>query len=246
MNNYKTFIEISEEDLQTSILLHSNGKHPQALFSFQQSVEKAIKYLGLKDDIVTPNELERKISHKSNKIFRRAILKILPVSAYDAEHEVDKDFNELKQLVEKIPFEKSVDLILKNIIEIVENNPYLPSEFQSISNYKDLAAVLGQFEPNNTDIEKLKEIDDDIIFKPLADKMLNDFKSKLDDYIKGVMILFCINLLTENLVSSVRYPDFVTMTNPGVEFNENHPLIVNLKALHQAQEFVIESINNNR
>ncbi len=243
MNNYKTFIEISAEDLQTSILLYSNGKNPQALFSFQQSVEKAVKYLGLKDGIIQPNELERKISHKSNKIFRRAIIKTIPTTVYNAEHEIDRDFNELTQLVETVPFDKSVDLIIRNIIDIVENNPYLPFDIQSISNYKDLVAVLEKFEPDNSDLEKLKDIDNDIKFKPLADKMLIDFKVQLDNYLKGVMVLFCLNLLTEKLVSIVRYPDINTMKNPRFEFDDDHPLIVNLAALHQAQEFVIKTIN---
>jgi hypothetical protein len=245
MNDYDAFIEIAEEDLTASILLFSKGLNSQALFSFQQSVEKVIKYLGIKDKIIEPDELERKIGHKSNKIFKKAILKYEKLGAYEIDYDVDKVFNELSNLVEKVPQENSVELIFKNIIEIIENNPFLLFDIQSIKSYNELTSEFEILDPSEIKADILKT-DDNKNFMSIEDGMLEDFNYKLDNYIKGVMVLFCINLLTENLVSKVRYPDINTMENPKEKFDKTNPLIMNLSALHKAQEYVIETIKNNR
>ena len=65
-DSYKILFEISEEDFNASKLLYANGFYPQAIFYFQQSVEKLIKYLGIVDGIIKQEDLIKKISHNSS------------------------------------------------------------------------------------------------------------------------------------------------------------------------------------
>jgi hypothetical protein len=61
------FAEIAKKDLRASGILYENRLYPQATFEFQQSVEKAIKSVGLLTGLVRPtkDDLTREVGHAS-------------------------------------------------------------------------------------------------------------------------------------------------------------------------------------
>jgi len=64
-------LEAAKQDLKASILLYKSKQYPQAVFYYQQSVEKAFKSLGLLMDIVPKDQLGKGIyGHKILMIYK--------------------------------------------------------------------------------------------------------------------------------------------------------------------------------
>ncbi len=57
--------ELARKDLDASSLLYEREKYPQAIFLFQQSVEKATKGVGLLLGLTTSGDLKKEVGHKS-------------------------------------------------------------------------------------------------------------------------------------------------------------------------------------
>lgn len=66
-------LKISQSDLGSAEILYSKGHYGQAVFSFQQSVEKLSKSFGLFAGIIKENELKGRsgIGHEGTKIFEK-------------------------------------------------------------------------------------------------------------------------------------------------------------------------------
>lgn len=73
LNMDKELLKIAEKDLWASQVLYENGLYPQAVFSFQQSVEKANKAFALITNQVTEKELPRDIGHFAIRIYQKSI-----------------------------------------------------------------------------------------------------------------------------------------------------------------------------
>lgn len=242
--DYRILLDISKEDLDASRVLYENRLYPQSLFYFQQSVEKLIKFLGLKEEIINPTDLQNKISHKTSQIFRSAILKHQKLNPISVNFDVDKEFQTLKDVVNKTPENQLLDSIFDNIYNTLNNKPDLPFDINQIESFSDLYEALKLLNPDEPNLEQIKYFDDDRLFKSYGEKILREFKLDFDEYIRGVMVLFLINIISEKLVSSVRYPDIGKMNNPSNKYNDKHPLILKLTTLHKALDYCIESIEN--
>lgn len=66
-------LKIAEKDLQASKVLYENELYAQAIFYFQQSVEKANKTYALITNQVTEAELPKKVGHEAIKIYKKSI-----------------------------------------------------------------------------------------------------------------------------------------------------------------------------
>jgi HEPN domain-containing protein len=240
--DYKILINISKEDFEASKLLFDNNFYPQSLFYFQQSIEKLIKYLGLKDEIISVKDLKRKISHNSSIIFKKAIIKYQNHYISNIDFDVNKEFQELNEIINRTSDEKVLDLILKNIYDILANKPELPFDIEKIENFEDLYQVLKKISPETPQLEELRRIDNSKSFKPVAEKMLQEFKAGFNEYIQGIIILFYINTISQRLVSAVRYPELDQMINPSKKYDKEHSLVKELPTLHKALEYSLETI----
>ena len=56
MSIHTLFLEIAKSDLEASRTLLSNKHYPQAVFYFEQAIEKGIKSLGLWMKVITEEE----------------------------------------------------------------------------------------------------------------------------------------------------------------------------------------------
>lgn len=73
MKMYMRLLKIAQSDLQASTLLYDKELYPQAIFYFQQSVEKASKSYGLLSGIITDVDLKKEIGHNAFKIYTKLI-----------------------------------------------------------------------------------------------------------------------------------------------------------------------------
>jgi len=86
----KDLFEEGIEDLESSEILYEKEKYSRAIFLFQQSVEKVTKAFGLLYSLVKEEDLARKISHQSHKVFKKPISdikdKLQSISEHDGNH----------------------------------------------------------------------------------------------------------------------------------------------------------------
>ncbi|MCJ7626277.1 MAG: HEPN domain-containing protein, partial [Anaerolineaceae bacterium] len=93
MNMDEELLKIAEKDLQASQVLYENGLYPQAVFSFQQSVEKANKAFALITNQATEKELTRNIGHIAIRIYLK------PIEQQKIKYEqFDKQLSEIPEL----------------------------------------------------------------------------------------------------------------------------------------------------
>lgn len=73
-------LHMAESDRRAAHLLFQQQHWPQAVFSLQQAVEKAVKAIGLSTKVISVGELQGAISHKAINVFLFAMRKILAVA----------------------------------------------------------------------------------------------------------------------------------------------------------------------
>jgi len=69
MKTAKILLNIAKDDLKSSELLYKNKLYPQALFYYQQSVEKANKAFAIALNIIKPEDIYKKVGHNSTEIY---------------------------------------------------------------------------------------------------------------------------------------------------------------------------------
>ena len=240
-DSFKILLDISKEDFNASKLLYDNDFYPQSLFYFQQSVEKLIKYLGIKDGIIKQEDLRKQISHNSSIVFKRAMAKYQYLDSSNNDFDVNSEFQDLKNIIDKIPENKLLDVILDKILETIKGEISLPFNIDKIQSFEEFYKYLKETDP---DTPNLDDFINGKTFRQRAQIMFEDLKSELKDNIKGIAMLFYINIVTERLVSSVRYPDINNMTNPSEKYNSENPLIKALPNLFTAVEYSYEIIKS--
>lgn len=70
-------LEIAQSDRRAALALYEAQQLPQAVFSLQQSVEKAVKAIGLSTRAIAPAELQSAISHRAINVYAHALRKIV-------------------------------------------------------------------------------------------------------------------------------------------------------------------------
>lgn len=147
-------LSIAKMDLQASRVLYEKELYPQAIFYFQQSVEKACKAFALLTNQVTEKELPREVGHETIKIFEMA-----------AKHQVVR-FKQLEENLNKLPELKTLTILKdfdarKNLKEFERSL----SEIEEIKedrddliyiSSRDIRLILKEIKLTNKDLEKGK------------------------------------------------------------------------------------------
>lgn len=208
----RALIDIANEDLDASKLLYQNKMFPHSIFYLQQSVEKLVKHLGITNDVIKPSELQSKISHKAEKIFKRLAKKSAEITGENM-LDIEGDYQKIIDINIKVPLVELLPVIKKTI---ESNRKYeLPDDFDKIiiglmnyANKKELEGTLSNEELTKIYTCKIRE-----------------FKESFPMYFSSIMTLFTLNALLTNYVSIVRYPIQETFDNPSQMFNQDHELI---------------------
>lgn len=150
------FLDIAKMDLQASKVLYENGLYPQAIFYFQQSVEKTTKAFALiTGQKMTEKEFINDIRHDAINIYDKSIC-----------HQ-KKEYEQLKENLIKLPELKTISVfknlnIDKNIrqldISLLEINKIKKEkkELIYISSW-EICSILKEIASVNKEFEKYKQ-----------------------------------------------------------------------------------------
>lgn len=228
MNKNLVLLDISFEDLKVSKLLFENNFYPQAIFYFQQSNEKMVKYLGINSQIINQNELHSKIGHKTLKIFKKSVELSLDRFQTNKNLDIKSDFQKIDEFIRNSDLREIIPFVINQIEESKNNSFELPFDLNSLSSPEYLIEFILKFSPENEELlNNIKKYSNDEIFKDLLNNGSNKFKTGLNKYLNSIFVLFFISSFLNYHVSTVRYPD-QNMSNPSDLYGKNNPLVTSL------------------
>lgn len=227
MNPYSDLLNTAQRDLETSIILHHAENYPAAVFYYQQAVEKACKFWGLSQQLITWAEI-RKIGHNPDKVFRILFTKHIALHEKNAEAIYDKMYNDY--CINATP-DSRVQKAHDELYHIT-NNPVIPmaegqSPYEAVDEYfkKDTKAAI--IHPTILqDLAKYKS-------HPYRDKVASEFIRETEDLCKMPACLLMLSFIVFNTEQNARYPDFDTNIKPEDLYNKNVLLVKQLPFLFQ-------------
>jgi hypothetical protein len=232
MQNGILLLDIAFKDLTSSKLLFDRELYPQSIFYMQQAVEKSIKQLGIYNGVVKPSELQKDIGHKAEKIFKRVVGQVKHITG-DSDTGINSSYNELKQLQKKAGLAEVKEVVIKAL----EDNMQL--EFPSAIIELVIEMIIKNQAPDFYEkAARNKQIDEE--FRNMKKNFIKYFPA----YIKSVMILFHLNLILSEYVSTVRYPVGIEFENPDLVFNTDHPLVQLMPIFSEHCSYAIKGISD--
>lgn len=230
-----TLIEIAEEDLNVSKLLHGQRLFPYSIFYLQQSVEKLVKHIGISHGIISPENLQKEINHKTIKVFNRLVYRTLEFTG-DTKEDLDNDYFKIMEANRKFPLYELLPVI-KNTIETYKKSD-LPDNFEEL--IKKLIIFVQKKEIRNhpTNITARSQ-----------ENWITKVKEFYPSYQSSMMSLFILSNFLSDYVSYVRYPTKDGFINPSHIFTFDHDLVKylpyffecqyeNIKSTYQFQTFL--------
>ncbi len=183
---FDSFLFIALEDLDSSIVLYHRKHYPQSVFYLQQAVEKAVKSLGLLFEIVSEDDLQRKIGHKPHEVYRKPFTKIsTDLPALNRELDTHPEFREMLQISGN-DLDELASFIKKFVHQIDE---YISTfEIYNLST-EMLSGILSTIEPFNREIEKAEEkIRDGGISDEVFAAIKEELRTQIESLINSIHI----------------------------------------------------------
>ena len=231
-------LNIAKSDLKASRVLYENQLYPQAIFYFQQSVEKANKSLALVTKQVNEKELHRNIGHKAIKIHEKAIkrqkekyeqfnehLKLIPelreigfLENFDNKREI-RQFDFFLSYIDEIKHDKNKLIYLSSwdirrlLKEMEQSKNYLEKERRSLSKFEMNDRTLKKMNRNFFELYNIA-----LNYNPVyAEELKNDFE-KLDskNIEKFVKNYFDLNYRGMSLSISMYYLAIITLPHVSI------------------------------
>lgn len=267
MNISYSLFNIAKKDLEASKILYEKKIYPQAMFFFQQSVEKAAKSLFIEIGAVEQKELKTFIGHNPLKI-----INLLKRKEKETQQEQQK-------LIEKIPELKNSFLYKEEESKFSELELKSPAELENLSREMNASidkirenvnalkqmmnqtVILIQYLKNtgieeivgNRNLEEFIRVYKLIIEKYPIDKKYPKLKNRKDiviltrHIIQNTFVLFylfislfILSLITFIGVTDSRYPNIERDTTPVDIFNADKPIMKEFKELILIQEYNLE------
>lgn len=219
-------IELSEKDFISAKLLHQNQLYAQSVFYLQQSVEKLTKAIGLLTYSIQPSELKHKIGHKTYKIYKVGLQKIIPYF---------QNFPDFPSSDGR-PDKAWAENMLRDINEEVTNLNNWQQETSDIYSESDMEAILlkceGLFSYTECfdytgipDYDYSNHSDSEL---PTNDEIISVLTSFLNLLPRGFYVLlmnFLMLKLTSKQFDLCRYPDFDKNHHPLQYYTSHHFLV---------------------
>lgn len=225
--SHNDFFYQSKGDLASSELLFKEQNFSQAVYLFQQSVEKSCKYLGLTYKIISYEDL-RKIGHNPHQVFKQL---------FDHQWLKFQDgntFNELLNSLSTLSIENRIEPTI-NLLNTLENEQQL-----SCNNGQNACEVIIDFYKKNPLIKDLDQsfLTDLEIFK--HSPCMKILCKQHIEHLNKVSIVFLSQMIMSFYVWDVeansRYPDYKKMTTPQELYSESSAFVKHLPRLLLTQK----------
>lgn len=233
--SHTSFLNQADSDINSAKILLGAEKYSQAIYFFQQSVEKSCKYLGLTIKAFNYKQL-RKISHEPEKVFDTIFHnEIMTLVSNDNYYDKLKDLLFKQELNERAyaaychieeafnikDSEHEVDIYSEQVITFYENNLFnklLPTDL--IHNIKIRQGI------------------------PKIEELCKNLLSSIKNLEKCILCQMLMSFLVGGVEANSRYPDYDQDTTPDKIYSEESEIIQNLSYFIEKQIFCIQVLRD--
>lgn len=226
--SHNNFLELANADIKSANALLQIKEYHNAVYHFQQSVEKSCKYLGLTMKAFTFDEL-RQISHEPQKVFDKVFYNEVFTSVSD-----NQDYEEVKKIFKDADLNKKCDGAYyyidkafrssslnsrpysEQVIEYFDNNPF--SDLYNADFAENIKKHRGNFH---------------------VETACKQFLDMLDDMQKCLLCQMLMSLLVSGVEANSRYPDREGIT-PNEIYSEKSFIVQYLDYFIEKQFFCIK------
>lgn len=226
------FLDLADSDIKCADALLKIKEYHNAVYHFQQSVEKSCKYLGLTIKAFTFGEL-RNINHEPQRVFDKIFYS--DVFSYVNSN---NDYNKIKQKFKSVSLNEKYDGVYHYIEKIFTN---------TISDNKLYSEqVIEYFDSNpfsnlyNEDfVENIRKYRDN----PNIGAICKEFLHKFDSMQKCLLCQMVMSFLVSGIEANSRSIDEKGMT-PKKVYSEESFIIKYLSYFIKKQEFCIKVLDD--
>lgn len=234
--SHTIFLDLANSDIKSADALLKIKEYPNAVYHFQQSVEKSCKYLGLTNRIFTFNEL-RKISHDPHKVFDMLFSSDLYTSIF-----TDNDYKSFKDEIDKLTKDEIVEFCHNRIQTIIEN----PHEDRIGKLASDIVIDYYENNPLSNNDSSIKELLKNVRRMrgyPKCESICKQLIKRNNNIEICMSAQMLMSFLVRGVEANSRYPD-ENRINPNDIYSEKSPLVQNLNYFIDKQKFCIDTLNN--
>lgn len=235
-SSHANFLNVANSDIKSADALLQIKEYHNAVYHFQQSVEKSCKYLGLTNQIFTFNEL-RKIGHDPHKVFD-----MLFSSDFYTRIFTDSDYKSFKDEIYKLTIDEIVKISHDGIQAIIEE----PHEEYSGKLASDIVIDYYKKNPLSANDSSIKVLLENIRIMrgyPKCESICKQLIRRNDNIEICMSAQMFMSFLVRGVETNSRYPDENGIT-PSDIYSEKSPLVQNLSYFIDKQKFCIEILNN--
>jgi len=235
-----TLLEIAKKDLEASKHLLSKKLYPQSIFYLEQSVEKAVKSLGVWTKTITEKEMKEKyISHKAYAVFSH-ILKKGPGKIWEELKKFDKLFERYPKLYEWIRNELDEAKEMEEEIQSIPIDKIIDMSYSA----EKLQTII-----NRININREKVLNKILRFCLKVGILVPPLKEDLRSIQKMLLLstpyffippLFYLSIILYPHAVKSRYPE--KEWNPLEEYNEKMALIQKLPSIIKVLDKAFKSL----
>ncbi len=193
-----------------------------AMYNIQQSLEKSIKYVHLSMGIITEHYAKTKISHKPEKLFRKAL------SAWEL-NECQKSYDKDLLIIELLKLKKRIDYLIPKLEQKIKCiHASLKISRESIVKYYFGSIVMDR------DLQGFDE-------KVLKEEYIRDVNW---EYVYWIQ--YYLSLILCGTESNTRYPDVDTNYSPSDKYSATSDFVEWIPVLIDAQEKSLRVMEKDR
>lgn len=239
-NQSDSYIEIARRDYMAARKLFEAKLFSQALYSFQQAVEKICKYVAINNLVMSEEQIKKKIGHDMIDVFKRMFEQVTANTPFPINVPDEKYFKELKDTIKNSTESVFIHYIWENIISIAKS-PWpidvskYESDFDALVDYaKSFGIDVWQGNPPTELIRKCVEVE-----------MKNQVPQYLIDINLGTkllpLLLFLTIYMSRYKTDEFRYPS-EKLGNPADYFNEQHEYVKKIPHLFPLYDGLLEFV----
>lgn len=230
--SHTNFLDLANSDIKSADALLKIKEYHNAVYHFQQSVEKSCKYLGLTIKAFTLKELQ-KISHEPQRVFDKIFNSKEFISTNN-----NNDYNEIKQKFKSVSLNEKCDGVYY-YIEKIFTNTILDNKLYSeqVIEYFDYNPFSGLY--NEDFVENIRKHRGN----PNIEAICKQFLDTLNDMQRCLLCQMLMSFLVSGIEANSRYPDEKGLT-PKKIYSEESFIVKYLGYLIKKQAFCIKVLGN--
>jgi hypothetical protein len=225
-----SFLNEAENDIISAKVLLEAKQYPQAIYFFQQSIEKSCKYFGLTIKSINYDELN-KISHEPQKIF----YKIFNSGIFSS-----VDGNSIYNTFKEQFFKQDINERAKAAYYCIETESKKEDTENGVDFYSDQLLAFYESNPFN------ELLPPNFIFKvksqrgtPLFENQCKESLQTINDSGKCLVYQIIMSFLVNGVEANSRYPDYKQKTTPSGIYSNESVIVKNLSYFIEKQNFCI-------